>query len=145
MNDDSFTVVVTGRSDGFDQEITTGAHRLRADEPLSSGGTDTGPDPYALLLASLGACTSMTISLYARRKQWPLAAVTVRLRHRRVYSEDCAGCENAPRRIERIERAIELDGPLDDAQRAKLLEIAEKCPVHRTLTSTVEIASELVS
>jgi putative redox protein len=146
MDDASFTVVVTGSADGFAQEIATGAHRLRADEPLAAGGTDTGPDPYALLLASLGACTSMTLALYARRKKWPLAAVTVRLRHRRIYSEDCEGCEQgAGRRIERIDRAIELDGPLDDVQRAKLLEIAEKCPVHRTLTSAVEIATELVS
>jgi putative redox protein len=144
MDDASFTVVVTGNADGFAQEIAIGAHRLRADEPVAAGGTDTGPDPYALLLASLGACTSMTIALYARRKKWPLAAVTVRLRHRRVYSDDCAGCEDAPRRIERIERAIELVGALDDAQRTKLLEIAEKCPVHRTLTSMPEIATELV-
>jgi putative redox protein len=144
MDDASFTVVVTGSAGGFAQDIATGAHRLRADEPLSAGGTDTGPDPYALLLASLGACTSMTIALYARRKKWPLAAVTVRLRHLRLYSQDCAGCEDSPRRIERIERAIELDGALDDAQRAKLLEIAEKCPVHRTLTSATEIVTELV-
>ena len=144
MDDASFTVVVTGDAGGFAQEISTGAHRLRADEPVAAGGTDTGPDPYALLLASLGACTSMTLGLYARRKKWPLAAVTVGLRHQRVYSDDCAGCEDSPRRIERIERAIELSGALDDAQRAKLLEIAEKCPVQRTLTSTFEIATELV-
>ncbi len=139
-----FTVVVTGTADGFAQEVVAGAHRLHADEPVAAGGTDTGPDPYALLLASLGACTSMTIALYARRKKWPLSLVTVRLRHRRVYSEDCAGCEGSPRRIDRIERAIELQGTLDAEQRAKLLEIAEKCPVHRTLTGTIEIASELV-
>jgi len=140
-----FTVVVTGSADGFAQDIVAGAHRLRADEPVAAGGTDTGPDPYALLLASLGACTSMTIAIYARRKKWPLAQVTVRLRHRRVYSEDCAGCEGSPRRIDRIERAIELQGTLDAEQRAKLLEIAEKCPIHRTLTGTIDIASELVS
>jgi len=140
-----FTVVVTGSADGFAQEIVAGAHRLHADEPVAAGGTDTGPDPYGLLLASLGSCTSMTIALYARRKQWPLERVTVRLRHRRVYSEDCAGCEGSPRRIDRIDRAIELHGALDPEQRAKLLEIAEKCPVHRTLTGTIEIASELVS
>lgn len=139
-----FTVVVTGSADGFAQEIETGAHRLRADEPVSVGGTDTGPDPYGLLLASLGACTSMTVAMYARRKKWPLTAVTVRLRHGRTYSDDCAGCENSPRRIERIDRAIELFGALDGEQRARLLDIANKCPVHRTLTGTVEIATELV-
>ena len=140
---DAFTVVVTGRADGFAQEIAAGAHRLRADEPTSAGGTDTGPDPYALLLSALGACTSMTLGMYARRKKWPLEAVTVRLRHRRDYLEDCQGCENAPRRIERIEREIQLEGPLDDEQRARLLEIADKCPVHRTLSSAVSIATSL--
>lgn len=145
MSDDAFTVVVTGSADGFAQEIATGAHRLRSDEPVAAGGTDTGPDPYALLLASLGACTSMTIAMVARRKKWPLVAVTVRLRHRRVHRDDCEGCEESPRRIDRIERAIELDGVVDPEQRAKLLEIANKCPVHRTLTGTIEIATELVS
>jgi putative redox protein len=140
-----FTVEVTGRADGFAQEIATGAHRLRADEPVAAGGTDSGPDPYALLLSSLGACTSMTLGMYARRKGWPLEAVTVRLRHRRVYVEDCAGCENSPRRIERVEREIALAGALDDEQRTKLLEMADKCPVHRTLTSIVEIDTRLVS
>jgi putative redox protein len=140
-----FTVVVSGRADGFAQEISTGAHRLRADEPVAAGGTDTGPDPYALLLSALGACTSMTLAMYARRKNWPLEAVTVSLRHRRIYSEDCAGCEDSPRRIERIDRDIALAGALDDEQRQKLLEIADKCPVHRTLTSTVEIETRLVS
>jgi putative redox protein len=145
MADDAYTVVVTGRADGFAQEIATGAHHLRSDEPVAAGGTDTGPDPYALLLAALGSCTSMTVAMYARRKRWPLEAVTVRLRHRRVHVEDCAGCEDQPRRLERIEREVELTGPLDDAQRARLIEIAGKCPVHRTLTSSVEIATRLVS
>jgi putative redox protein len=142
---DAFNVVVTGGGEGFAQEITIGSHRLRGDEPVAAGGTDTGPDPYGLLLAALGSCTSMTIALYARRKQWPLEGVTVRLRHSRVYSHDCEGCEEAPRRIERIDREIELAGSLDEAQRAGLLAIAAKCPVHRTLTSTVEIDTRLVS
>jgi uncharacterized OsmC-like protein len=142
---DQFTVEVHGRADGFAQTITAGAHRLQADEPVAAGGTDTGPDPYALLLAALGSCTSMTIAMVARRKKWPLEAVTVRLRHGRDYREDCEGCEQAPRRIERIEREILLTGPLDDAQRAALLAIAEKCPVHRTLTSNLVIESRLVS
>jgi putative redox protein len=143
--EDAFTVVVTGSGEGFAQEITSGSHRLRSDEPVASGGTDTGPDPYALLLAALGSCTSMTIALYARRKKWPLEGVTVRLRHSRVYSHDCDGCEDEPRRIERIEREIDLAGSLDEAQRASLLAIAGKCPVHRTLTSAVEVATRLVS
>lgn len=142
---DGFTVEVTGRADGFAQDITTGVHRLRGDEPAEAGGTDSGPDPYALLLAALGSCTSMTLGMYARRKRWPLESVTVRLRHRRVYLEDCQGCEERPRRIERIERQIAMTGRLDDAQRAALLAIADKCPVHKTLVSTVEIETELVS
>ena len=142
---DAFTVEVTGRADGFVQEIATGAHRLRSDEPAAVGGTDAGPDPYALLLAALGSCTSMTIGMYARRKKWPLEAVTVRLRHRRIHREDCEGCEDQPRRIERIDREILLAGALDEDQRARLLDIAGKCPVHRTLVSTVEIATRLVS
>jgi len=142
---EAFTVVVTGKADGFAQDIATGAHHLRADEPVAAGGTDTGPDPYALLLAALGSCTSMTLGVYARRKKWPLEEVTVRLQHRRVYLEDCEGCEEAPRRIERIDREIRLVGPLDDQQRASLLAIADKCPVHRTLTGTFEIATRLVS
>jgi uncharacterized OsmC-like protein len=142
---DAFTVEVTGRADGFAQEIATGAHRLRSDEPTALGGTDRGPDPYGLLLSALGACTSMTLGMYARRKKWPLETVTVRLRHRREYLKDCEGCEDSPRRIERIEREIVLTGPLDEAQRAGLLAIAEKCPVHRTLVSNVEIETRLVS
>ena len=142
MSDD-FTVEVHGRADGFAQTITTGAHRLHADEAVSSGGTDTGPDPYGLLLAALGSCTSMTIAMVARRRKWPLEAVTVRLRHGRVHLTDCEGCEEVPRRVEQIEREVVLTGPLDDEQRASLLAIADKCPVHRTLTSTVEIVTHL--
>jgi len=140
---DAFTVEVHGRADGFAQTITTGAHRLHSDEPVSAGGTDTGPDPYALLLSALGACTSMTIAMVARRRKWPLEAVTVRLRHSRVHDKDCEGCEEAPRRLERIDREVVLTGPLDDQQRASLLAIAEKCPVHRTLTANVVIETRL--
>jgi uncharacterized OsmC-like protein len=136
-------VVVRGRSDGFAQEITAGRHTLVADEPLSSGGTGTGPDPYALLLASLGACTSMTLAMYARRKHWPLESVTVTLSHARVHAADCEGCETQSGMLERIERKLELQGPLSADQRARLVEIAEKCPVHRTLTAQVEIRTEL--
>src|SRR5262245_56391154 len=136
-------VVVRGSASGFAQEISVGPHRLHADEPIPSGGTDTGPSPYDLLLAALGSCTSMTVSLYARRRKWPLQAVVVRLRHSRSYPEDCVDCEAKSVRIERIECEIGLTGELSDEQRAALLAIAEKCPVHRTLTSGVRIDSRL--
>src|SRR6478735_3490798 len=134
-------VVVTGGAGGFAQEIVVGRHRLTADEPISSGGTDTGPNPYDLLLAAIGSCTSMTLSLYARRKQWLLDEVRVRLRHSKVHETDCEDCETKPAKLDRIERDIELIGVLDDDQRARLLEIANKCPVHRTLTSDILIAT----
>jgi uncharacterized OsmC-like protein len=138
------TVVVTGRADGLAQEIRIGRHRFTADEPVSSGGTDTGPDPYALLLCALGSCTSMTLALYARRKGWPLEDVTVELRHSKIHASDCADCETKGGYLDRIERDIELVGRLDQEQRQRLLEIANKCPVHRTLTSEVEIRTHLV-
>jgi putative redox protein len=137
-------VVVTGSGAGFAQQITAGEHRLVADEPEASGGTDMGPGPYDLLLAALGACTSMTVAMYARRKQWPLETVRVQLRHSKVHAKDCVDCETQPARLDRIERDIELVGALDDEQRARLLEIADKCPVHRTLTSDIDIQTRLV-
>jgi putative redox protein len=136
-------VVVRGSAQGFAQEITAGPHRFTADEPQSSGGGDTGPDPYALLLASLGSCTSMTIGLYARRKQWPLESVTVRLRHSRIHAKDCADCETRDGMLDRIEREIELTGALSDEQRTRLLEIASRCPVHRTLAGEIDIRTRL--
>src|SRR2546427_275719 len=132
-------VVVRGSAAGFAQEIVVGAHRLAADEPTSAGGTDTGPNPYDLLLASLGSCTSMTVALYARRKGWPLEGVTVRLRHSRIHAADCADCETREGMIDRIERDIELAGALTDEQRARLLEIAGRCPVHRTLAPAIDL------
>ena len=123
----------------FAQRVYAGHHRLRADEPVSAGGTDTGPGPYELLLAALGACTSMTVRMYAAQKQWPLERVSVDLRHDKVYAIDCAECEITDGKIDKIERAITLEGNLDDAQRQRLLEIAKKCPVHRTLHSEVWI------
>jgi putative redox protein len=136
--------IVHGSAKGFVQEVTVGEHRLVADEPTALGGTDTGPTPYDLLISALGACTSMTVSLYARRKHWPLEAVTVRLRHSRVHAADCADCETKEGGIDRIESEIELHGALTEEQRARLLEIAGKCPVHRTLTSEIEIRTRLV-
>lgn len=133
--------IVHGSGSGFVQEIGIGPHRLVADEPVAAGGTDTGPTPYDLLCAALGACTSMTISLYARRKHWPLDGVTVTLRHSKVYAEDC---ENVAGMLDRIERQVELHGALTDEQRARLLDIANRCPVHRTLTSKIDIQTQLV-
>jgi uncharacterized OsmC-like protein len=137
-------VLVRGRASGLAQEIQAGRHRFRADEPVAQGGTDTGPGPYDLLLAALGACTSMTLALYARRHEWPLEEVAVRLRHARVHAEDCANCETEHGWLDVIEREISLHGSLSDDQRTRLKEIAERCPVHRTLTSEVSIRTRLV-
>jgi uncharacterized OsmC-like protein len=136
-------VVVRGAADGFVQEIAAGPHHLRADEPVAAGGKATGPTPYDLLLAALGACTSMTVSMYARRKQWPLEEVTVRLRHSRHHAEDCASCEAEDRKLDRIDRELEFRGSLGEDQRARLLAIANRCPVHLTLTSRIDIRTEL--
>ncbi|MGA9768911.1 MAG: OsmC family protein [Blastocatellia bacterium] len=131
-------------SDGlFKQQIAAGRHKLIADEPVEAGGTDAGPDPYSLLLAALGACTSMTLQLYARKKGWPLEKVEVSLSHSRIYAKDCEECKETEGKIERIERFISLTGPLTEEQRARLLEIAQKCPVHKTLTSGVSIIDYL--
>jgi putative redox protein len=124
-------------------DVFAGRHRLRVDEPVAVGGGDTGPAPYDLLAAALGACTAMTIRLYAERKQWPLARVRVDLSHDKVHASDCATCETKEGRIDRIERVVTLEGELDGEQRAKLLEIADKCPVHRTLHSEVAITTRL--
>jgi putative redox protein len=125
------------------QEIRVGHHRLSADEPVEAGGSDLGPNPYDLLLAALGACTSMTLRLYADHKKWPLERIVVRLSHEKIHAADCADCETREGKIDRIEREIDISGPLDSAQRQRLLEIAEKCPVHRTLHSEIEVASRL--
>jgi uncharacterized OsmC-like protein len=132
-------VVVCGDSAGFAQEILVGSHRLTADEAQTIGGTDTGPSPYDLLLAALGSCTSMTVAMYARRKGWPLRRMTVRLRHSKIYASDCAECETKEGKIDRIERDLEFEGALTPEQRSMLREIANRCPVHRTLTSEIDI------
>jgi putative redox protein len=139
MSADTPQVVVRGTGAGFDQEITAGRHRLAGDEPLTAGGTDTGPSPYDYLLTALGSCTSMTVGLYARRKAWPLEGVTVELRHSRIHAADCADCETREGFLDRIDLEIQFAGPLTAEQKARLMEIADKCPVHRTLTSEIVI------
>ena len=140
-------LLVEGGAEGFVQEVRARRHRFAADEPTSYGGTDTGPSPYELVLAGLGACTNMTLRMYADRKEWPLDGVRSRLEHRRVHAKDCAECTEEEReaggRIDRITRRIEVLGDLSEEQRERLLEIAGRCPVHRTLTGVIKIDSEL--
>jgi putative redox protein len=137
-------VLVIGGASGFAQEIVARRHRLIADEPKEvPGGTDTGPTPYDLLVAALGACTSMTLRMYADFKKLPLEGVRVRVRHARIHAADCASCETKEGKIDRIEREIEVLGPLTEDQRLRLLEIADRCPVHKTLKSEIEIVSRL--
>jgi uncharacterized OsmC-like protein len=133
-------VIVTSQSN-LRNEVRYGVgHALTTDEPVAAGGEDAGPDPYTLLLAALGSCISMTVTLYARRKQWPLEQVTVRLRQHRIHSKDCQECDQAAEGyIHRIERSVTVTGPLTAEQRARLQEIAHKCPVHKTLTSPIVI------
>jgi uncharacterized OsmC-like protein len=137
-------VLVRGTAADFPQKIEIGRHRLAADEPVSFGGSDTGSSPYDLLLAALGSCTSMTIGLYARKRGWPLKDITVSLRHSKIHARDCEECETEEGRVDRIELEIHLEGTLSEEQRAKLMEIAEKCPVHQTLTSEINIKTRAV-
>jgi uncharacterized OsmC-like protein/alpha-beta hydrolase superfamily lysophospholipase len=137
-------VEVTGTAHSLRQEVRLGAHHLVADEPAADGGTDAGPTPYGLLLAALGTCSGMTMRLYADRKGWPLAGTRVRLRHSRDHKADCENCVAGDARIERIDRELELLGPLTEAQRVRLAEIADHCPVHRTLRSRVEVVTKLL-
>lgn len=139
--DEVHEAVVRGGAASYAQQITAGGHTLIADEPVALGGTDEGPSPYQLLISALGACTSITITMYARRKEWPLEAVTVKLRHTKVRPPEGA---SSARLVDRIERDVELHGPLSDEQRARLLDIANKCPVHRTLQSEIDIRTQLV-
>jgi uncharacterized OsmC-like protein/alpha-beta hydrolase superfamily lysophospholipase len=135
-------VVRETRNSKLQQTISTGPHRLLADEPVSAGGEDTGPGPYDFLLASLGACTSMTMRMYADRKSLPLERITVTLKHQKIHAEDCAECETKEGMLDQIDRAIAMEGALDTDQRKKLMEIADKCPVHRTLTSEIRIVTK---
>jgi len=138
------TVLVQEAREGkFSQRVLAGRHVIRADEPVAAGGMDSGLSPYDLVLAGLGACTSMTIRMYADLKGFPLEGMTVELRHEKIHATDCADCETREGKVDRIERLIRLEGPLSEEQRVKLLEISNKCPVHRTLHSEVDIPTRL--
>jgi putative redox protein len=136
------TVVVRDSGPGvFDTRVTAGRHEFAADEPVAAGGADAGPSPYEFLLTALGTCTVMTLRLYAQRRSYPLTGVTVELGHDRIHAQDCETCDTEERRLDRIRRRITLDGDLTDDQRADLLRVADRCPVHRTLTSEIVIES----
>jgi putative redox protein len=135
--------VVTRTGAAYRTEIQAGRHSLVADEPEDVGGDDDGPTPYGFLLSALGSCTGMTLRMYADRKEWPLDKAIVRLSHEKIHADDCEQCETDAGRVDRIEREIEVRGNLSDEQRSRLLEIANKCPVHRTLHSEVEVRSSL--
>ncbi len=139
---DNRVIVRTGKV-GYHTEILARGHHLVADEPIALGGSNTGPNPYDYLLAALGACTSVTLRMYSDRKAWPLDGIVVRLKHEKIHAEDCQDCETKSGKLDRIEREIELIGPLDGGQRMRLFEIADMCPVHRTLQSKIIIKSKL--
>jgi uncharacterized OsmC-like protein len=138
---DDRVVVRTGT--GLRTEVMANGYTLVADEPIRMGGTNSGPAPYDHLLAALGSCTAMTLRIYADRKKWPLESVALRLQHQKVYRRDCEECETKDRKIDRIGLELELRGPLEESQRRRLLEIAERCPVHRTLESEVLVETRL--
>ncbi|MGR9106627.1 MAG: OsmC family protein [Gammaproteobacteria bacterium] len=131
---------LTGR---FIQSARSGRHALTLDEPLAAGGNDAGPGPYETLLMALGACTAMTLRMYAELKKLPLERVRVRLSHRKIHARDCTDCETKEGKVDEISREITLEGNLSDEQRERLLEIANRCPVHRTLTSEIKVRSIL--
>jgi putative redox protein len=135
-------VVRETRNGRFQNAVTVGPHHLLADEPAAVGGDDTGPGPYDYVLAGLGACTSMTMRMYAERKSLPLDRVTVTLSHSKIHAEDCAECETKAGMLDQFDRVIAMEGALDGEQRKKLMEIADKCPVHRTLTSEIRILTK---
>jgi len=132
-------VIVRGNSQGFLQEVTSGKHKFSVDEPASVGGTDAAPDPYDYLMAALGACTSMTVGFYARRKKYPLENITVSLRHSRIHAKDCEDCMTKEGMLDRIDVDLELAGQLSVEQRAELMKAAANCPVHKTLTHEINI------
>jgi putative redox protein len=141
----SRAVTVIGGHSGLLQAISVGPHHLLADEPKTSGGSDAGPDPYELLLSALGSCTNMTLRMYADRKKWRLKEIRVVLTHSKNHAKDCVNCEQPAATLDRIERRITVIGDLSGEQRQRLLEIANLCPVHKSLTSKIDIQTELVN
>lgn len=137
------TVMVNSGLVRYAQNISVGPHLLQADEPRDSAGNDVGPNPYELLLSALGACTSMTLCMYAEQKQWPLRGVQVRLTHSKLYAEDCVACDTKRGTLDQIDAEISLIGDLSEDQRQRLMEIADRCPVHRTLVSEIQIRTRL--
>lgn len=136
-------MVIVKNNDGFETKITTDFHTLTADEPVKSGGTGTGPTPYDLLLSAFGACIAITLRMYSEIKNIPLEAVTIKLDIKKIYAEDCANCETEEGKLENIDVEIEFTGSISEEQRKRLLEIANKCPVHKTLKSEVKINTTL--
>lgn len=136
------TIITVRSRDGYQQEIIAGDHVIFADEPIEVGGADTGPNPYELLLGALGACTSITVKMYAQRKGWDLQEVEVELRHSKDYLQDCIDCLDKDVKLDHITLRLSFKGNLDDEQRARLFEIAKRCPVHRTLTTRIVIRHE---
>jgi putative redox protein len=137
-------VTVTGRAaDGFLSPVNANGHELLADEPEAHGGSDQGPTPYDFLAAALGSCTVMTLNMYARRKEWPLEKVKVSLTHDRIHAKDCEDCESGDGQVHVLNREIRIEGNLDEAQRQRLLEIADRCPVHRTLVGEIKVRTRL--
>ncbi len=135
-------VVRETRNSKFQQTVTTGPHQMLADEPVAAGGQDSGPGPYDFVLAGLGACTSMTMRMYADRKSLPVERIAVTLKHSKIYARDCEECETREGMLDQIDRIISIEGALDADQRKRLMEIADKCPVHRTLTSEIRIVTK---
>jgi len=142
MSEPATVVMVSGSASGMLNTVMAGPHTLFSDEPEAEGGTGKGPNPYELLLGALGSCKSMTVSLYARRKGWPLRNVDVRLSHQRVYKKDCEDCEDKNGMLDRVEVTLSLDGDLSTEQRARLMEISEHCPVHKTLMGDIQIVTK---
>jgi uncharacterized OsmC-like protein len=133
------SVVVSGPATGFRTDVEVGGHHLVVDEPIAVGGADAGPTPYEMLLAGLGACTVMTLRIYADRRKWPLERARVTLQHRKVHAQDCVDCDTRDAKMDVIDRIIFLEGQLNEEQRAKLIEIAERCPVHQTLKGKIQL------
>jgi putative redox protein len=144
-SDESRRVVVTSAESGYANRVAVRGHQWMADEPEALGGTDTGPTPYEFLLAGLGGCKSITMRMYAERKGWPLERIRVGLKHQKIRAKDCLECETETGKIDRIEAEIDLQGPLSDSQIERLRRVADRCPVHRTLSGEIDIRNRPAS